>query len=650
MITVMRNKFKTTGMSYIVWISLISMFIGSVFPSLFKKESCEPWAIKVNNNDITYRSFMTELGKNREYITRLRAQYGQFADYFLHNMGVKDAQSFTFKQLITQELLAQAMKKTGIHIGAKYIAYKLHDVEFATRYCADIMPIQHVMTSQGIDTKILRSYLQHRGIPLEFFQKQLQEKVHNWFFNNLISTFLYTPEYITKYELAQKTGKKSYSIIHFNNDTFLQETHKTALTQEEITTYFEQHKSSYRVPEKRNGMQYTFSPKEYGVVVDAEAIEKYYEQHKMQKYIATPAQLRVRQLVIAFEPTTQQEAKKTIDTLHAQLTANKEQFETLARQYSTDKETAERGGEMQPFARGQKEQAFDRAAFILKQDGDISPVVELEHAYVIIQRIAKDPQTYKPLKEVSHTIEQELITKEFARIFAREAKEALDAQDQITIEEFIKNHRGTSTQLKQVTRAEKGHAKPLFELKENKYAFYLEGPKGFIVRLDTIEPAYIPTLDAIQKTVTDTLYQERATKLLDGKIQDVRTQAQNKPFAIVAQEALLQLDRIKGLSSKNMDDFKELRSKGLDPRALLEMEKIGSFTVQNNGFDRYLIRLDEITEDEQEVTQETITQNNKQVKGQQNNAFVGSFIASLYRDATIDINNAVTMFEEENSI
>ena len=82
MITVLRNNLKDGGMLTIIWIAVASMIIGSALPLVMKKKS-DSWALKVNGTEISYTTYAAELAIARDYITMLRSQYGQFADYLL---------------------------------------------------------------------------------------------------------------------------------------------------------------------------------------------------------------------------------------------------------------------------------------------------------------------------------------------------------------------------------------------------------------------------------------------------------------------------------------------------------------------------------------------------------------------------------------
>ncbi|MDO9001479.1 MAG: peptidylprolyl isomerase [Bacteroidota bacterium] len=78
-------------------------------------------------------------------------------------------------------------------------------------------------------------------------------------------------------------------------------------------------------------------------------------------------------------------AKTKIDELYTKLKAG-QSFEELARQFSDDKQTSDRGGQLQPFKSGKLPKAFEDAAFGLKANNDYSAPIMTQYGWHIIKR------------------------------------------------------------------------------------------------------------------------------------------------------------------------------------------------------------------------------------------------------------------------
>jgi peptidyl-prolyl cis-trans isomerase SurA len=130
-------------------------------------------------------------------------------------------------------------------------------------------------------------------------------------------------------------------------------------------------------------------------------------------------EIKVEHIMVAFpENATKAQidsAKRIIDDIYKQL-QNGAKFEDLANQYSDDKKTAKRGGELNWFGTGQMIAEFETNAFALKNDGDYSAPFRTSFGWHIVKRIAVRPiQPYDQLKEslknrISRDSRAELIT------------------------------------------------------------------------------------------------------------------------------------------------------------------------------------------------------------------------------------------------
>lgn len=80
--------------------------------------------------------------------------------------------------------------------------------------------------------------------------------------------------------------------------------------------------------------------------------------------------------------------EKKIAEIYSKLTVGKEDFATLAAQFSQDPGSARRGGELPEFTTGKMVAPFENAAFSLKADGDISEPFKTQFGWHIVKRLS----------------------------------------------------------------------------------------------------------------------------------------------------------------------------------------------------------------------------------------------------------------------
>ena len=86
-----------------------------------------------------------------------------------------------------------------------------------------------------------------------------------------------------------------------------------------------------------------------------------------------------------------QNLEQRINDIHNKLIQG-ESFESLAKQFSEDKNSADKGGKLSPFSGGQlSSMEFENAAFTLKEKGEISKPIESNFGWHIIKLLNKKP-------------------------------------------------------------------------------------------------------------------------------------------------------------------------------------------------------------------------------------------------------------------
>lgn len=136
-----------------------------------------------------------------------------------------------------------------------------------------------------------------------------------------------------------------------------------------------------------------------------------------------PATIEFEQVVVTPEPSDSAreaalaEARQVLQELQAG-----EDFETLARRYSDDPSTRERGGELGWFRRGRMVPAFERVAFSLRP-GQHSGIVETPFGFHII----KVDRVKGPERKARHILIRPEITDEAQRRTRERAEEVAEA-------------------------------------------------------------------------------------------------------------------------------------------------------------------------------------------------------------------------------
>jgi peptidyl-prolyl cis-trans isomerase SurA len=118
--------------------------------------------------------------------------------------------------------------------------------------------------------------------------------------------------------------------------------------------------------------------------------------HIFQKKSERPAagKIEVAQILFAFPPgadnNLQEEKKKLADSIYTLIT-NGADFGKLAKEFSDDRTTYQDGGVLPEFGVGMYDPSFQKKAFALQKDGEISLPFKTEFGYHILKRISATP-------------------------------------------------------------------------------------------------------------------------------------------------------------------------------------------------------------------------------------------------------------------
>jgi peptidyl-prolyl cis-trans isomerase C len=139
-------------------------------------------------------------------------------------------------------------------------------------------------------------------------------------------------------------------------------------------------------------------------VTDAEE-KAFYDKNQAQ--MKRPERVHVRHILVKVDksasPVEKTKAKEKAESLLAKIKAGGD-FAKLATENSDDPGSKQRGGDLSWVPRGQTVPQFEAAAFALKQPNDLSPVVETDYGYHVIQLLEHQDAGAVPFAEVKDKI------------------------------------------------------------------------------------------------------------------------------------------------------------------------------------------------------------------------------------------------------
>jgi len=487
----------------------------------------------------------------------------------------------------------------------------------------------------------LRYYLSRIQMNMAQFEQMAEQALARYFVMELAGTVgAVVPRYLVQDELDRTSRGRSYAVLTFNLDDVVRQERNASYTQDEVKAFFDKQNAlnkRYWAPEKRSGTVWTFDPASYGLTVNEQDIADYYDRNKLRMYVDQPATVQVRRILFKVpEDESKEVIAQQATQVYAELIGDPSLFEQKAKEVSEDDVSASKGGLLPTFKKGERSAAFERTAFMLKNDGDISQVIATEEGLEILQRVSRTRATYTPLEKVHDEIKHELIKQVFLKQFPKDARK-LSVAD---IEQFTQEHKGTSAPVALSPKDESALMRTLFGLKQNATDAFVQDGKGYVVRLDQVQKRALPSLDEVKEVVVNDMVQERAQEKLKELVERAKVALAQKTPSEIAQEYGAHLYETGIVYPKNEQDIQKLQDRGLSAEKMFQLVKKGAAltSVNDKG---YVFYLTDSVAGQELVSEQEEKELMQEVKGQRNRLFAQGFIASLLRNATIDVNKSL---------
>ena len=202
-------------------------------------------------------------------------------------------------------------------------------------------------------------------------------------------------------QLVNQKRDISYAVIQADNYK-----DEVAVSDEEITNYYQNFQNQFENPEQIKLAYLEISRNEMAknTPVTDEQLEKNYKDNISQ--YTQPERRKASHILFTFSTDADNTAKEKVKA-EAQTVLDKiksgADFSEMAKEYSRDPGSADKGGDLGFFGTGEMVPAFEESAYALKT-GDVSELVESPFGYHIIKLLAIEGGESKSFDEVKDKI------------------------------------------------------------------------------------------------------------------------------------------------------------------------------------------------------------------------------------------------------
>jgi len=338
---------------------------------------------------------------------------------------------------------------------------------------------------------------------------------------------------------------------------------KITVSDAEISAAYEKNKAKYQVPEKRV-VRYAIvdvNQVRQGLQISDDQVKAQYQQNIQQYQVPNRVHVEHILLMTVGKPDAEVEEikKKAQDILNQAKKGSS--FEDLAKKYSEDPGTKDKGGDLGWIVQGQTVAEFEKAAFSLPK-GSISDLVKTQYGFHILKIMDKESAHTKPFDEVKDSIRTPLLLSEAdkkAGDIADKLSQAIRQSNKVSLDDLAQQYHLTVGETRPVAATdpllELGNSTDvkvsdsIFRLHQGELSLPVHTDRGYLIlSIKQILPSHQGSLEEVRDKVIAELKQEKASA-------EARTKADQLVAKVKAGEKFDSSAKALGLEDKTSDDF-----------------------------------------------------------------------------------------------
>src|SRR4051812_2726146 len=465
----------------------------------------------------------------REQVARVvqaQARGNQIPDFYL--------------PILRQQAVRQLIQQAELQYESERLGLKVSDQEFRDELQYGPYKQAFFPSGKWIGAEKYKEMLTQGGTTVENFEHDvrldlLQRKLVNVIGASATAT---DAEVEQAYKEQNTKVKFQYAIIKMD------EVSKTIKpTDTELKAFYTANQARYTnsIPEKRQIKYFVLTDKNFAdkVTVDPAEIQRAYSAN--QNAYRIPERVKVRHILIEMpkpgpdgkvDQKAMDEARAKAQDVLKQIKATGD-WEGLAKKYSGDPGSKDKGGELGWLGRGQTVAEFDKVAFA-QNKGQISDPVQSSFGFHIIQTEDKEDAHLKPLAEVKPQIEEAIKQEKIKGLVSQAATDAEAIAQKQGLDKAAAKYGAQVISSNPIARTDAlpgiGPQPPLmdaiFSVNDKAGPQASQTPQGTVVfEVTKIDPARTPSLEEIKDKVTADFKNQRAADILRRKIQEMADRA-----------------------------------------------------------------------------------------------------------------------------
>lgn len=437
------------------------------------------------------------------------------------------------EQLINEKVLVAEAQRLGLRANDDELRDELQHGQYSSAFFPD---------GKFIGQEAYENLLQQHDLTVPQFEAQVKDEILIRKLRALVSSSAFVGEPEVRDEFDRRNTKVKFEYAVITQADILKGLHPA---DEELKAFYDRNKASYNnsIPEKRQIKYIVVDSSKVAATtaVTDQDLQTYYNQQR--ETFRVPEQVKVSHILIKTplaEPGAKEDAKAIADArakaddVLKQVKAGGD-FAKLAEKYSDDPGSAKSGGELGFIGRGRTVPEFEKAAFSLGK-GQTSDLVKSSYGFHIIRVEDKQDAHLRTLAEVKGEIEEKVKQQKTAHATEVAANSLLS---QARTDGFDKAAAAKGQQV--ITSDFVSHTDTLPGLAPNPQFMdavfnepdkappdVTQTPQGYVVfQLLGIRPPATPTFDQVRDKVESQFKNERAGFLLQQKTQELSDRAKS---------------------------------------------------------------------------------------------------------------------------